>query len=75
MVTAKVRGLDALVLLIVYFVAAYFYFFISNPLVSIIVSIVVGVVAGWAGLYRCPSRGRPVSENYRMIPNDCHRNS
>ena len=62
-------------MLIVYFVAAYFYFFISNPLVSIIVSIVVGVVAGWAGLYRCPSRGRPVSENYRMIPNDCHRNS
>lgn len=75
MVVAKAAVLDALGLLIVDFVAAYFYFYISNPRVSVMVSIVVGLVAVWAGLYRCPTRGRPESENYRMIPNDCHRNS
>jgi chromate transporter len=50
MVTAKATGLDALGLLIVACVAAHFYLYKSNPLVSIMVAMVVGVVAGWAGI-------------------------
>jgi chromate transporter len=48
-VTAKATGLDALGLLIVACVAAHFYLYKSNPLISIMVSIVVGVIAGWLG--------------------------
>jgi uncharacterized membrane protein (UPF0136 family) len=49
-ITAKAKALDALGLLIVAFVAGHFYFYKRNPRVSIMVSMVVGVVAGWAGI-------------------------
>jgi len=46
MVVAKAAGLDALGLLIVAFMSTHFYFYKSNPPVSIMVSNEVGVVAG-----------------------------
>jgi chromate transporter len=48
-VTAKATGLDTLGLIIVACVAIYFYFYKSNPLILISVSIVVGVIAGELG--------------------------
>ncbi len=49
-VTAKATELETFGLIIVACVAAYFYFFKTNPLILILVSIVAGIVAGQFGV-------------------------